>query len=113
MVITEVTFSRRKFITKGCRAAGGSALSYPTTPLQPQAAYSSFWNQFPVEPRSAGATMPLAFPVPAVVENEDGWGPCTVPEHLKDVPFAPFSKGDKIGRAGDWNQSAYGNKFGE
>lgn len=55
---------------------------------------------------------PLPFPVPAVVDNVDGWGPCSVPEHLKDVPFQPFSKGDKIGRAGDWNQSAYANKFG-
>lgn len=55
--------------------------------------------------------MPASFPVPAVLENDDGWGPSSsVPEHLADVPFAPFSKGDKLGRASDWTQSAY-NKF--
>ena len=51
--------------------------------------------------------MPLPYPAPEVCENDDGWGPCTVPEHLKDVPFAPFSKGDKLGRAADWTQQAY------
>lgn len=30
-----------------------------------------------------------------------------MPEHLKDVPFAPFSKGDKLGKAADWTQQAY------
>mmetsp|Transcript_2749 Transcript_2749/g.4745 ORF Transcript_2749/g.4745 Transcript_2749/m.4745 type:complete len:516 (+) Transcript_2749:103-1650(+) len=52
--------------------------------------------------------MPAAFPVPAVLQNDDGWGPSnSVPLHLADVPFAPFSKGDKLGRASDWTQSAY------
>lgn len=36
-----------------------------------------------------------------------------MPEHLKDVPFAPFSKGDKIGRAADWTASAYQKYPGE
>ena len=51
--------------------------------------------------------MPLPYAAPQVEENDDGWGPSTVPEHLKDVPFAPFSKGDKLGRAADWTQQAY------
>ncbi|KXZ46191.1 hypothetical protein GPECTOR_46g260 [Gonium pectorale] len=54
--------------------------------------------------------MAAPFPVPAVVDNPDGWGPCTVPEHLKDIPFAPFNKGDKLGRVADWTQSA--QRFG-
>jgi translation initiation factor 3 subunit D len=39
----------------------------------------------------------------------DGWGPppTSIPPHLADVPFAPFGKGDKIGRASDWTQGAY------
>eukprot|EP00955_Chlamydomonas_euryale_P007280 77239-Chlamydomonas_euryale.AAC.1 len=49
----------------------------------------------------------------AVEDNNDGWGPSAVPERLKDVPFAPFSKGDKIGRAADWNASAYQKYPGE
>jgi hypothetical protein len=49
----------------------------------------------------------IPFAVPAVQENPETWGPCTLPEHLQDVPFAPFGKGDKIGRASDWTQAAY------
>jgi translation initiation factor 3 subunit D len=55
-------------------------------------------------------TMPLPFQVPDVADNADGWGPSTVPPSLNDVPFAPFGKGDKIGRAADWTASAY-NKY--
>lgn len=54
--------------------------------------------------------MPLPFQVPDVQDNADGWGPSSVPASLTDVPFAPFGKGDKIGRAADWTQSAY-NKY--
>ncbi len=56
--------------------------------------------------------MSVPFPVPAVVDNPDGWGPSTVPEHLKDMPFAPFNKGDKLGRVADWTQGAFGQKYG-
>lgn len=49
----------------------------------------------------------LPYAVPDIQDNPDGWGPCTVPEHLKDLPFAPFSKSDKLGRAADWTQQAY------
>lgn len=51
--------------------------------------------------------MPLPYAVPEIQDNPDGWGPCNEPEHLKDVPFAPFSKGDKLGKAADWTQQAY------
>ena len=50
---------------------------------------------------------PLPYAVPDIQDNPDGWGPCAVPDHLKDVPFAPFSKGDKLGKAADWTQQAY------
>ncbi|GLC46423.1 hypothetical protein PLESTB_001722000 [Pleodorina starrii] len=55
--------------------------------------------------------MAAPFPVPAVTDNPDGWGPCTVPAHLKDIPFAPFNKGDKLGRVADWTQGAFGQKY--
>ncbi|GFR44661.1 hypothetical protein Agub_g5951 [Astrephomene gubernaculifera] len=55
--------------------------------------------------------MATPFPVPAVTDNPDGWGPCTVPAHLKDIPFAPFNKGDKLGRVADWTQGAFGQKY--
>ncbi|KAF8066359.1 EIF3D [Scenedesmus sp. PABB004] len=51
--------------------------------------------------------MALPYSVPDIQDNPDGWGPCSVPEHLKDVPFAPFSKSDKLGKAADWTQQAY------
>jgi translation initiation factor 3 subunit D len=50
------------------------------------------------------------FEVPAVPFNEGGWGPCTLPAHLKDVPYAPYGKNDRIGRVADWTSSGnYGN----
>lgn len=51
--------------------------------------------------------MPLPYAVPEIQDNPEGWGPTSEPEHLKDVPFAPFSKGDKLGKAADWTQQAY------
>lgn len=48
-----------------------------------------------------------AFEVPEVVDNTDGWGPSVVPSHLKEVPYAPFGKGDKLGKASDWTGQGY------
>ena len=55
--------------------------------------------------------MPAGFQVPGIVENEEGWGPTTVPEHLEGVPYAPYGKGDKVGRVSDFTQSGF-NKYG-
>lgn len=34
---------------------------------------------------------------------EDTWGPSTSSDNmLEGVPYAPFSKGDKLGRMADW-----------
>ena len=34
---------------------------------------------------------------------EDTWGPATSSDNMLDgVPYAPFSKGDKLGRMADW-----------
>ncbi|KAI1158952.1 eukaryotic translation initiation factor 3 subunit D [Nemania serpens] len=39
----------------------------------------------------------------AVLPDGDGWGPTTTTETtLNGVPYAPFSKGDKLGRMADW-----------
>eukprot|EP00239_Pterosperma_sp_CCMP1384_P000154 CAMPEP_0197848388 /NCGR_PEP_ID=MMETSP1438-20131217/8562_1 /TAXON_ID=1461541 /ORGANISM="Pterosperma sp., Strain CCMP1384" /LENGTH=548 /DNA_ID=CAMNT_0043460607 /DNA_START=50 /DNA_END=1696 /DNA_ORIENTATION=+ len=50
----------------------------------------------------------LKFEVPDVPENEEGWGPVSCPESFKDIPYAPFSKSDKLGKASDWTVSGYG-----
>ena len=51
------------------------------------------------------------FSVPEVDANPDGWGPTTVPEQLDGIPYAPFGKGDKIGRVSDFTNSGF-NKYG-
>ena len=38
------------------------------------------------------------FVTPVIQDNPSGWGPCAVPEQLKDMPYQPFSKGDRLGK---------------
>eukprot|EP00794_Sanderia_malayensis_P008906 gene8906-9858_t len=47
------------------------------------------------------------FMPPAIQDNPEGWGPCAVPDQFKDIPYQPFSKGDRIGKVSDWTGSAY------
>lgn len=47
------------------------------------------------------------FPVPVLSDNPEGWGPTTLPEQFKDVPYAPFNKSDRVGRAADWTSHGY------
>lgn len=43
----------------------------------------------------------------------DGWGPPVTTETTLDgVPYAPFSKGDKLGRMADWTGSKDGERGG-
>ncbi|SAM08603.1 hypothetical protein [Absidia glauca] len=43
------------------------------------------------------------FYLPALHDNENGWGPANViPAQFRDIPYAPYSKGDKLGRVADW-----------
>lgn len=47
--------------------------------------------------------------VPNVADNPDGWGPPEGPavleNQLQNVPYAPFSKGEKLGRVADWTRN--------
>jgi len=56
--------------------------------------------------------MPSSFVVPKIASNPDGWGPnpADLPEKFKDIPYAPFSKSEKVGKAADWTASQYQNK---
>lgn len=39
----------------------------------------------------------------AALPAEDTWGPATSTDNmLEGAPYAPFSKGDKLGRMADW-----------
>nr|CAG8586161.1 5804_t:CDS:10 [Entrophospora candida]CAG8595959.1 2510_t:CDS:10 [Entrophospora candida] len=44
------------------------------------------------------------FKLPEIIDNENGWGPSPLmlPEKFRDIPFAPYSKADKLGRIADW-----------
>lgn len=50
----------------------------------------------------------VAFTLPPINDNPDGgWGPSSsnLPAEFKfkDIPYAPYSKSDKLGRIADWN----------
>lgn len=41
----------------------------------------------------------------SALPTSEGWGPPTSSETtLNGVPYAPFSKGDKLGRMADWTE---------
>lgn len=68
----------------------------PAAPLRASLRSSAL----PMTTRSLNARPPQA--------REDAWGPPVVPELLHDVPYAPFSKFDRLGKAADWTASTYG-----
>ncbi|TFY69181.1 hypothetical protein EVG20_g3251 [Dentipellis fragilis] len=56
-----------------------------------------------------------SFSLPKINDNPDGgWGPSPVnfPENFKfkDIPYAPYSKADKLGRFADWNDISGDNR---
>ncbi|XP_022092608.1 eukaryotic translation initiation factor 3 subunit D-like isoform X2 [Acanthaster planci] len=54
--------------------------------------------------------MSAHFVPPVIQENPTGWGPCAVPEQFKDIPYQPFSKGDRLGKVSDWTGATYQDK---
>ncbi|KAL5258316.1 hypothetical protein ACHWQZ_G008970 [Mnemiopsis leidyi] len=42
------------------------------------------------------------FVTPGVVNNPEGWGPISIPEQFRDIPYQPFSKSDNLGQITDW-----------
>ncbi|ORY90663.1 eukaryotic translation initiation factor 3 subunit D [Leucosporidium creatinivorum] len=52
--------------------------------------------------------MSLSELIASVVDNPEGFGPSNqhLPAQFKDIPYAPFSKNDKLGRVVDWNLEA-------
>ncbi|KAJ3793383.1 eukaryotic translation initiation factor 3 subunit D [Lentinula aff. detonsa] len=52
----------------------------------------------------------MSFSLPPINDNPDGgWGPSSsnLPDQFKfkDIPYAPYSKSDKLGRFADWNEA--------
>ncbi|KAJ3180181.1 hypothetical protein HDU85_004184 [Gaertneriomyces sp. JEL0708] len=48
------------------------------------------------------------FVLPVVQDHNRGWGPAQIPEEFADVPYAPFSKSDRLGKIADWSVPAGG-----
>ena len=38
------------------------------------------------------------FTPPNIQMNDEGWGPIGLPMQFKDMPYQPFSKGDRLGK---------------
>ena len=56
-----------------------------------------------------------SFSLPPIHDNPDsGWGPSSsnIPDQFKfkDIPYAPYSKSDKLGRVADWNDLSSDNR---
>lgn len=51
--------------------------------------------------------MSAHFIPPEIHDNPDGWGPCDIPRQFKDMPYQPFSKGDRLGKVSDWTGLTY------
>ena len=58
-------------------------------------------------------TGPPAFPLPVLTDTPDGWGPAGPPPELEGIPFAPYSKGERVGRAADFTPAAAAYARGE
>ncbi|KAG7383763.1 Eukaryotic translation initiation factor 3 subunit D [Phytophthora boehmeriae] len=54
-----------------------------------------------------------SYETPRVDVNANGWGPTTLPEQFLNVPYAPFNKGDKLGKAADFvsNYAPRGSRY--
>lgn len=39
------------------------------------------------------------FTLPPIIDHANGWGPTLLREDFKDMPYQPFSKDTKLGKA--------------
>ena len=47
------------------------------------------------------------FIAPVIQDNPNGWGPTSVSDAFKGIPYQPFSKGDRIGKVIVWIYSRF------
>uniref|UniRef100_A0A0K8TD93 Eukaryotic translation initiation factor 3 subunit p66 n=1 Tax=Lygus hesperus TaxID=30085 RepID=A0A0K8TD93_LYGHE len=62
-----------------------------------------------MEERDDNEVLPR-FNTPVIQDNVTGWGPCDMPEQFKDMPYQPFSKGDRLGKISDWTGATFQDK---
>lgn len=58
---------------------------------------------------NSGGEVPHFVP-PQIQDNPNGWGPSELPEQFRDMPYQPFSKGDRLGKVSDWTSAAFQDK---
>jgi translation initiation factor 3 subunit D len=53
--------------------------------------------------------------MPPVAHNADGWGPVAPvdADKFNNIPYAPFSKGDRLGRAADWANTGRPGRYNQ
>lgn len=49
-----------------------------------------------------GTGFSCSFLAPDIQDNPTGWGPAEVADSFRDMPYQPFSKGDRLGKISDW-----------
>ena len=59
----------------------------------------------------------VRFTLPEIHDNPNGWGPSSTTDKFSDIPYQPFSKGDRLGKVADWGGNLYSdrktlNKYG-
>ena len=47
---------------------------------------------------------------PVIQDNPNGWGPTSVSDAFKGIPYQPFSKGDRLGKVGIAFRVLYNNE---
>src|SRR5262245_40187282 len=58
----------------------------------------------------------VAYAVPETSVNPSSWGPTSLPSRFVGVPYTPFSKGERLGRAAQFGSllsDAYGRRGGD
>ena len=90
-----------------------SACVWPNLPVRHEVQLFCPSQGADAAPLAATHVGSMGFSVPISAENANGWGPPAdaAPAEFADVPYSPFSKSDKLGRAADWTQTGFG-KFG-
>ncbi|KAJ3393508.1 Eukaryotic translation initiation factor 3 subunit D [Lobulomyces angularis] len=49
-----------------------------------------------------------SFKLPVIDVNPNGFGPCNLPVELSSVPYAPYSKSERVGKVADWTAPTEG-----
>ena len=89
-----------------------SALTTPR--FCPTKCESRYWNHKVSASAHIAAMAPISLAdIVSTLPSDESWGPTTTTEALVDgVPYAPYSKGDKLGRMADWTSEGKDGRDG-